>query len=652
MERPVELCKTIADKAVHGIWSIQPVGGDVCWPDVQVPLEVLWKGTAVENESWKFALHSLFILHDLVVAHQEAGSRDCLETGRKIITSWIKCNPRLVAPNPFSWGDHSTAVRAVSICAFLDYYVANTPDRASIRRFEEIAAGSLSAHARYLAYGMDYVFPHNHGMFQDYALIVTASHLAAGKASDRWVHMGLQRFERQVARTFSPEGIHLENSPGYHVAITGLLRRTVAYCDHIGLDVPESLRETLARAESAIGSFVMPDGDIVPVGDTPRHLRVKPAGQTNLRTFQVWPTAGYAVMNGDWWVFLAASNNSSTHKHCDDLSLIIHDGAGMVLSDAGFLNYEPLDPRRDFTRSWLAHNTMTSATEGLLDRSEQCGIHAFGDGDGCYFLRGRSFRKNGAVHQRSVLYDQKARIVLIIDRCEAPEEMEWWRVFQLDPRISIHDETELKQRVVLRTMQGVDLELSFGAGDVAREVVIGGRTPLCGWVAQPLGELLPAAATIERIRGKKVTLVAALSPLGSVVNMGMESDDVCVLESAGNRIAICEMPSSVAIETQPVGEHNPLSVPARQAIALHSVESARPFGRLRYAEPFNARARVVVLGVTLLGWVVLIQSLRSRMLANSRYGLCIVLACALLNAVVLWAIWARLVWSLPVEQMF
>jgi hypothetical protein len=654
LERAIERSKAIADNAVRGIWSIQPVGGGVCWPDVQVPLESLWKGTAVKNDTWVFTLHSLFILQDLVIAHQQTREAQYLETGRKIVTSWIECNPKRMAPSMFSWSDHSTANRAVSMCSFLDYYVANTPDRADVSEFEKTVAGTLSEHAKRLALGRNYTFPHNHGIFQDYALIVAASHLAGGETSDGWVRLAMQRLERQVARTFSQDGIHLENSPGYHVTITRLLNRIVEYCARVGLDTPASLRQTLSRAESAMDSFVMPDGDVVPVGDTPRQFRVGSPGRAESHILQVrLVTGGYAVMDGDWWIFMAASHNSWTHKHCDDLTLIVHDGAGMVLSDAGFLNYEPGDPRRDFTLSWFAHNTVTSTTEGPLERSKQSGINAYGSSDQYYFVRGCSFRNNGNVHQRSVLYDEKASIVLMIDRCEAPEAVEWRRVFQLDPRVSVNSEIASERKVVLRRPQGADLELSFGAQDLPRELVLGGSTPLCGWVAEPFRELVPAAAILEHAHGKKVTLPAALSPVGTVTGMKMESDDVCIIESVASHTRIHETPSWVTIERQPVGDRSALlPIPVAQTIALRTIELTRPFGRVERVDPLGGRQRIMVLGLTLAGWVGVILLLRSKMLSRTRCGLYVVLFFALVNALALWAIWSRLAWSFPVEHMF
>ncbi len=508
LDRAPHQSAEIADKALAGTWSIQVRGKQTLWPDVTGPLESLWDGSAGPNESWSHVLHSLEILMDLRIAHAERGDDRYLDLGERIVEAWITGNPRGNPPNPFSWGDHSTANRAMNLCAFVDHCLAHGhPPHRLLPRL----GGILAQHAAFLADDANYTFRHNHGIFQDFAILVIVSHLDGERRSGRWRDKALRRMLEQVRQTFSPNGVHLENSPGYHLAITRQVGIIDAYGRAVGAPLPPELHRTVELATAAAGTFVLPDGCVAPVGDTARERTVDDFPIPEAPAFTVHRCAGYGIVRDAACVFFAASHNSHTHKHCDDLTVLVGDAAGLILSDPGFLNYQPNDPQRDFTRSWAGHNVLTADTEPPLQTSQRCGIEAWGEAGEWACLVGRSER-GSLTHRRCVLVHRPSSLVLLVDEGHAGDRSErhWQRWFHFEANVSV--EALSPGALRLRRAKGADWSLTRSPADGPWEVVTGQRDPLQGWLARRFIGLVPAPAAVERARGEHVRLVAVLSP--------------------------------------------------------------------------------------------------------------------------------------------
>ena len=69
----------------------------------------------------------------------------------------------------------------------------------------------------------EYFENHNHGIFQDQALIYLAYFLN-NKYSGDWISTAEFRIENQKEYAFSQEMVHVENSPAYQMGVTELCR--------------------------------------------------------------------------------------------------------------------------------------------------------------------------------------------------------------------------------------------------------------------------------------------------------------------------------------------------------------------------------------------------------------------------------------------
>ena len=436
---------------------------------------------------------------------------------------------------------------------------------------------------------------------------------------------------RQLDETFSAGGIHLENSPDYHIAITELLARIVHYADATGAELPDRLRPILAGARSAIADVVMPNGDVVPVGDSPRGRNRQAVAETAPRPFVVLGGAGYGIMRDDLYVFFAASHNARGHKHRDDLSVLVADENGLILTDPGFLNYDTDDPRQNYTTSWDAHNVVTFDSEPPQELSRRCGIDAFGRSDDFLYVTGRSERSGGTL-RRSVLYDLKRDWIVIVDRSESAsgQPLQWRRLFHFEP----HTVASADDRAVTLTMpSGKPYQLTLWPA-AAPELVKEQASPLQGWVAERYGELLPAWTSVETQSGSEAAFAAALSPGPEPLKVQLTDDGAIEVQGPDVSLRITESDDSVEI-----GVAGP-SGAETVAIPLTPVELTDPLGWHRAPSPLSSHRRLQLLAVDVGAWLGLLIVIWMTPLRRNRLGTALVALAVLANA-------GGIIWLLP-----
>ena len=627
LRRTEAFSKAIADKAVAGVWSIQPIGSEMVWPDVAGPLDDIWSGTAVDDNTWPYALHSLEILKDLLIAHAATGDVAYIRTGEAVIRSWIANNPRSAPPCEYSWGDHTTANRAVNICAFLD--TCREKDLGD-DGWTAMVTRSLASHAVFLSTEAHYTFQHNHGIFQDFALMVIATHLTPADKTAAWLDLARERMARQLSETFSAGGIHLENSPDYHIAITELLARVAHYADATGAELPDRLRPILASARSAIADFVMPNGDVAPVGDSPRGRNRQAVAETAPGPFVVFGGAGYGIMRDDLYVFFAASHNARGHKHRDDLSVVVGDEVGLILTDAGFLNYDTDDPRQHYTTSWDAHNVVTFDSEPPQELSLRCGIDAFGRTDDYLYVTGRSERRGGTL-RRSVLYDLQRDWIVIVDRgtSASGQPLQWRRLFHFEPDTTAS--ASAGGAVALETPSGKSYQLTLCPA-AAPELVRGQSSPMQGWVAERYGELLPAGASVETQSGSEVRFAAVLSPGTDRVALQLTDDGGVAIQGSAVNVLISESDESVTIRMEDSSAGADGGEARTFAIPLTRVELTDPLAWRRPPSSLSSRRRWQVLAVAAGAWLGLLIVVWMTPLRRNRLGTILIAFALLANA--------------------
>lgn len=184
-----------------------------------------------------------------------------------------------------------------------------------------------------------------------------------------------------MTRDLTSDGVHVENSPGYHFWILGFLRKISEPIYEIDRGLHERANMALSRAVEYGKYIARPDGTIPTIGDTHAGLRYSPSKGLKSKAFLDSNQVIFRDVSDDIWCFLGSGYKTHVHKHADNGSFILHYKGRDIFADSGFLNYEGTDESRAI-KSVRFHNTV--APEGRdqtitkVDLTANGGIQSYG----------------------------------------------------------------------------------------------------------------------------------------------------------------------------------------------------------------------------------------------------------------------------------
>lgn len=316
--------------------------------DVSLPLD--WNLPRLKSRSVGFKING-FLFLDAAVKDYEKGS---LSAGRLIhdyTLSWCTNNVNFVR-DAWPWHDDATARRV----ARFSYYYAYYPELFS-GGDRQVLADSLSRQAKLLADESFYTKNHNHGMYQDFALLSYAR-LACPeeRLKATYENLAKNRVLRYWRYSFSEDGVHKEHSPSYAAGVTSMI---VAFCDVIGdsdVDFCAAARAYVDGTRLLLSSLAKPDGVIPPLGDS----KPMPCKESDEAPIRVFSKGGYGVLRSDdrrTWALLSAAAHSVVHKHSDDLQALVYRD-GDIFVEAGNKDYDYSNSETAYTYSGYAHNVI------------------------------------------------------------------------------------------------------------------------------------------------------------------------------------------------------------------------------------------------------------------------------------------------------
>lgn len=291
---------------------------------------------------------------------------------------------RAAAPE-MAYHDETTAQRLLGLVAATDLLELDRAQRADLTALGGRTASILAEPGFHS--GLN-----NHGMFQDLALLAWAALVAApdDAAGDRAWHDAETRLVAYFQECFTSEGVHVENTPTYHVMVARYLPMLAELFRSAG-SPSSALFETLqSGAERYAVHCVAPDGRFPPVSDTqrraldsPSNLSAFPGGEFEYAATRGergrrphsrsagFPGSGYAMTRSAWgdesatFVYFSCAYNADYHKHSDELSIFLRSDGRDLLCEAGAYGYNWKDPFTKYAYSSAAHSTMLVNGIGL-----------------------------------------------------------------------------------------------------------------------------------------------------------------------------------------------------------------------------------------------------------------------------------------------
>lgn len=473
------------------------------WPTVKVN-KITWKEDPYNDITWCFYLHSLDIVGYLMNAHEINPKTEYLEKAKFYIQSWIKTNPsKKEQVSPFAWKDHSVANRVVNIIHFwMQYKDSDIYDES----FANVIMRALEKHGNYLEDDRHHTFINNHGIFQDRSLIELAVLFPDFQNSNKWFDKAINRFMGHVKKDVAPSGVHLEHSGAYHIVVMNLFKSINDFLTFHGRQTTE-LSELIYKMEDYLAYLVKPDGKIPMTGDSgpdgiaylkedmisnPNLLYTRTKGRSGTKPKDdvVYTDAGIAILRNNWninnrqlYLKFTAGFHSRTHKHSDDLSVLLSIGNTDFLVDSGKYSYQEKDPYRKYLRSTMAHNTITVNRKSYEIEDEQVGkaeIDKFNSSEQYSYVSGFHTLYPGVKIRRTILYLKAVGSILIFDDIVCSRPRTYSQIFNIGKDVTTSMIT--KKKILLNSkLDGNTIEF-LQLNHVTEFKEFNGNTdPIAGW---------------------------------------------------------------------------------------------------------------------------------------------------------------------------
>jgi hypothetical protein len=222
--------------------------------------DALWTFKAERNiDSIELWLHSLSFLYPLLDEYQKSVSADIFDVTTSIIESFITYAK--TSDNHYvKKGDHAICSRIIVLLRALyafsdDWRIKQTVCDYVVSQTDILSSGELSHTG-------------NHGIMQDLALLHAGALLDTGNSSN-YINTALKRVREQINEAFDEEGVNNENSSWYFLFNYQLYKEICIICSNYRIESGylKDIKETLIKAEDALGWMVLPDNWITLVGD-------------------------------------------------------------------------------------------------------------------------------------------------------------------------------------------------------------------------------------------------------------------------------------------------------------------------------------------------------------------------------------------------
>lgn len=494
-----------------------------------------WAESPFANFNWQWFHHQLMSVQYLLAAAKQSRDSPPLETAKHIVRSWASNNYTRIFPSPQSWNDHSTAYRLRTlVCLFEQLRL----ERALDSDFCRLLLGMIDSHCRILADAAFFQRHTNHGFDQATILYWAADAFPEFVDSSHWLESSQQRVQEEIAFMFTPEGIHVENSPSYHI---WLLAAVEDYLVLSGQNGRSDLASLISRGWEYAAYALLPNGKLPLVGDTElrdfsnarsevptsgfqSYMYSASRGMAGLKPAvadRVFPRSGYAVFRDKWhdpthfdqtfYLYFKCSFLANYHRHDDDLSLVLYALGEEWVIDSGLYGYEEDQPIRRFVRSPEAHNTViVNGAIAIRDvgkipppgsRITDYGIEPY-----TVFVTGESLMYKDYVVKRRLEYRKQSQIIVsdsVSGASTSPAKAPDYTVrfhFPMDKEIQVVGDN----RVIISSRRGH--VLSFEILPTPRSITVGSgnsKSRAVSWVSESITRVQPSQCVAFEFSGTR-----------------------------------------------------------------------------------------------------------------------------------------------------
>lgn len=411
-----------------------------------------WDMDPFEHPSWRLKFQSLEFVWPSILSYLE-GKPEHLEAAESMVRDWVESDPASK-----SWSAHGVAKRTHLLAALYSICPSGW------------LGDSLEQHTEWLK--ANYAGHHNHGISQDIALLMVGC-LSEPDLAD----FADSRLIESSARKVDDDGLVDEQAPAYQEYVLGLYRW---YADISEAGGRRPVTPDLEAMEEVLDHFRMPDGNLVPIGDTYWAERRGAAPTADgLRIYD-----GYVLgREGDLYFALRFGPSRALHGHNDHTSLFYYDGAPRLV-EGGHVGYES-SLFRDYLRGPWSHNQVV--VEGAEHRNAPTDLERDGDR---FAMTDLPYK--GVSRERVVDLSEG---IMVWDRLESRAVQTFHQLWHLPPGATAEIQGS---RATVTYPDGASLTVTQLAPVRSMKIVQGSLDPILGWMAFRQ-ERVPAPVIVSTI---------------------------------------------------------------------------------------------------------------------------------------------------------
>lgn len=472
-----------------------------------------WEQDPLNNRSWQWRLNWLSFLSYLMAYHRASADDAVLGFACDAIQSWLDTYLKTDTTYPFEfiWHDHATALRAEQLVLFVYYCREQAPEWASMHDdFLAYLEQALVVHGQWLAKDSFYSEHTNHGLEQARVLLLLGT-VFEGEQAREWQKTAIGRISSELSFAFTDEGVHVENSPAYHIFVFKVFLGIIKdYPEEVLGDLAGQFNQFSAKALSFITHILRPDGKLPPIGDTEQ----LPTSDAYRETFghtqeyqyflyaltqgkqgivpptlnRVYPQSGYAIFRDQWptkehyqsafHLITKVGCSSRYHHQQDEGHISLFAGGEDWLIDSGLYNYINTDPVRKYMRTRPGHNvpiiSHASYAKEFEHRLSAWQVIHHSEAENAPQLTMKLDVLPPVTQERRVAFDAVAKVVKVEDTFSADDDQQrnitlQWH-FPKDKTLTIED-----SQVVVTSLTGNRLIIEFEGAVPDNLSVVKGR---------------------------------------------------------------------------------------------------------------------------------------------------------------------------------
>jgi len=492
---------------------------------VTLPSNLTWKENPFHNDSWVLKLHQMFWTEPLWYAYTQTGLTKYRDRYVALLKDWYYNNPTTNPPSPWSWAQHSTAIRAMVVSC------------AVARGFGYSWMHALAdEHGRLLASSSFYLQTGNRALDQDIGLL----DIGCVRANTSWKNTAVSRTNAWAVHDVDAQGVSTEQSDGYNSYVyhhLDLAARRMAACGVATSTVTsqdQKMVNFIANAETPFGTFVG-------FGDTSTG-RI-PYDWNNRSSILNWmysnggpglspPTLplyatfgrGFAFFRSSWGdsgtvnqqthVMVRFGEGMAQHGHMDSGEVTLEAyGDKLLLDSGGPYVYVATDPYRRYFVSERANNTMS--IDGVPMRAPGWTyLHGESHDANMDFVSVWHLKFSGVTTVRHVLYDRRLNVMLVEDALTASGPVAFRQTWHL--RQGANPAFVGRYKFYTRSPSGPNVAVTQLFGGKTQEAHTGATNPVQGWLVMPPGKIAAPAVEVKTVgrSARYITLIVP-SPAGS-----------------------------------------------------------------------------------------------------------------------------------------